>query len=273
MRRPGMPRVDGGRALNLEEEDEKENDRHRRRQQQSQNDPGAKACEATCIFCVGMLFLQVAWILYTYGVQGTMNLLMAPEEPLHGGPRTCSTYMSVSPPAGYNEEVVVLHDAEAGVQRIHYNANGTHRDWAPARGRTGWEAAGVRASVAPPGPHTPSARTRRTAPRCCCASCGLHGARGLTRPPLCAGNLRLVLSNAPARTTHWLFYESPRSGTSSAALMACYVLANDTSLRYGLLHPRETFSQHSGFKARDAAARSAAGQPPPERCSLSPSTR
>jgi hypothetical protein len=124
MRRAGLPAGMPARALNLEEEDEKENDRHRRRQQQSQNDPGAKACEATCVFCVGMLFLQVAWIVYTYGVQGTMNLLMAPEEALRGGPRTCSTYVTSAAPSGYDAEVVVLHDAEAGVQRIHYTANG-----------------------------------------------------------------------------------------------------------------------------------------------------
>jgi hypothetical protein len=122
MRRAGLPMP--ARALNLEEEDEKENDRHRRRQQQSQNDPGAKACEATCVFCVGMLFLQVAWIVYTYGVQGTMNLLMAPEEARRGGPRTCSTYVTAAAPSGFDPEVVVLHDAVAGVQRIHYTANG-----------------------------------------------------------------------------------------------------------------------------------------------------
>ena len=44
--------------LDFEAEDEKENDRHRWRARQSRDDPGAKACEATCIFCVGMLFLQ-----------------------------------------------------------------------------------------------------------------------------------------------------------------------------------------------------------------------
>jgi hypothetical protein len=59
--------------------DEKENDRHRRRQQQSRDDPGAKACEVTCFFCVGLLFLQMGWIVYTYGLSGTVNLLLAPE--------------------------------------------------------------------------------------------------------------------------------------------------------------------------------------------------
>ena len=49
--------------LDFEAEDEKENDRHRWRARQSRDDPGAKACEATCIFCVGMLFLQVGTIL------------------------------------------------------------------------------------------------------------------------------------------------------------------------------------------------------------------
>ena len=128
MRATTAPRApDGGGArggLNLEEEDEKENDRHRWRQQQSQNDPGAKACEATCIFCVGMLFLQVAWILYTYGLAGTMNLLMAPEEPLGSGLRSTSTYLAIKPPAGYGSEVVVAHDGETGVQRLHYMAHG-----------------------------------------------------------------------------------------------------------------------------------------------------
>jgi hypothetical protein len=120
---PGTPACCHARA----QEDEKESDRHRWRQQQSQNDPGAKACEATCIFCVGMLFLQVAWILYTYGVQGTMNLLMAPEEALGGGLRSTSTYLAVSPPPGYGSEVVVLHDAESGLQRTHYTVDGACR--------------------------------------------------------------------------------------------------------------------------------------------------
>ena len=62
--------------------DEKEQDRHRRRQQQSRDDPGAKACEVTCFFCVGLLFLQMGWIVYTYGVSGTVNLLLAPERGL-----------------------------------------------------------------------------------------------------------------------------------------------------------------------------------------------
>ena len=74
-----------------------------------------------------MLFLQVAWILYTYGVQGTMNLLMAPEEPLGTGLRSCSTYLAVSPPRGYGAEVVVLHDAAAGVQRLQYTVDGAWR--------------------------------------------------------------------------------------------------------------------------------------------------
>ena len=128
MRATTMPRPgeSGGArgGLNLEEEDEKENDRHRWRQQQSQNDPGAKACEATCIFCVGMLFLQVAWILYTYGLAGTMNLLMAPEEPLGSGVHSTSTFLAVKPPAGYDNQIVIAHDGAAGVQRLHYTAHG-----------------------------------------------------------------------------------------------------------------------------------------------------
>jgi hypothetical protein len=62
--------------------------------------------------------------------------------------------------------------------------------------------------------------------------------------------------DAQQRTTHWLFYEAARSGSASASLAACYVLANDTSLQYGLLPPRDTFSQHSAFKARARARRS-----------------
>jgi hypothetical protein len=68
-----------------------------------------------------------------------------------------------------------------------------------------------------------------------------------------AGNQRVVLMDAAQRTTHWLFYEAARSGAASASLAACYVLANDTSLQYGLLPPRDTFSQHSAFKARARA--------------------
>ena len=86
-----------------------------------------------------MLFLQVAWILYTYGVQGTMNLLMAPEEALGGGLRSASTYLAVSPPPGYGSEVTVLHDAESGLQRTHYTVDG-----ASGGGRTRTAVATVR---------------------------------------------------------------------------------------------------------------------------------
>ena len=186
MRATPMPRApDGARGLNLEEEDEKESDRHRWRQQQSRDDPGAKACEATCIFCVGMLFLQVAWILYTYGIAGTMNLLMAPEEPLGRGVRGTSTYLAVRPPAGYGSELVVAHDGEAGMQRLHYVA---------------------------------------------------HGAS------------RVVVADARAHTTTWLFYDAPRAGGGPAELAACYVARNDSALRFGLLQPRDSFSLHSAFK-------------------------
>jgi hypothetical protein len=62
------------------------------------------------------------------------------------------------------------------------------------------------------------------------------------------------MSDARTRSTHWLFYDAPRAG-AAAELSACYVLANDTSLRYGTLHPRDSFSQHSAFKARGQAKR------------------
>jgi hypothetical protein len=206
MRPNAMPREGGvARAgLNLEEEDEKENDRHRWRQQQSQNDPGAKACEATCIFCVGMLFLQVAWILYTYGLAGTMNLLMAPEEPLGSGVHSTSTFLVV-PPAGYGSEVVIAHDGEAGVQRLHYTAHGA-----------------------------------------CCAALGVGC--GAERVWLHAGAARVVVSDARSHTTTWLFYEAPRPGGGAAELAACYAAHNDSALRYGSLHPRDSFAQHSAFK-------------------------
>jgi len=100
------------------------------RQQQSADDPGAKACEATCICCVGLLFLQVIWIVYTYGLDGTVSLLMAPEtgRGLHtlSGPAFFA-YSAVSPPAGYDARVLVLHDAAAGLQRVHYSVDGAAR--------------------------------------------------------------------------------------------------------------------------------------------------
>lgn len=55
----GPPAAGEKPGIDFEAEDEKENDHHRWRARQSRDDPGAKACEATCIFCVGMLFLQV----------------------------------------------------------------------------------------------------------------------------------------------------------------------------------------------------------------------
>lgn len=33
------------------------------------------------------------------------------------------------------------------------------------------------------------------------------------------------------------------------ASQACFILRNDTSLRYGLMHPYDTFNTHSAFKA------------------------
>lgn len=56
----GPPPAGEKPGIDFEAEDEKENDHHRWRARQSRDDPGAKACEATCIFCVGMLFLQVS---------------------------------------------------------------------------------------------------------------------------------------------------------------------------------------------------------------------
>jgi hypothetical protein len=252
-----MPR--GEQRLNLEEEDEKEQDRHRWRQQQSQNDPGAKACEATCIFCVGMLFLQVAWIFYTYGVQGTMNLLMAPEVKLGSAPRTCSTYVALAPPTGYGSEVLVLHDAEAGLQRIHYTSHGALQRCCAAALRVGW----ALHFGQPPGMRMRMC-TQRTAAWRTRARVGPHAlaaAQQLRRAAL-AGSLRVVLLDAAQRTTRWLFYEAPAAGTASATLAACYVLANDTTLQFGMLHPRETFSQHSAFLARASVLR----------CSHAPST-
>jgi len=127
-RRATMPRVPPEEppargVLNLELEDEKESDRHRRRQQQSRDDPGAKACEATCVCCVGLLFFQVAWIVYTYGLDGTVGLLMAPEAPLRASGHV-SSYRAASPPPGYGERVVVVQDDAARTQRIHYSTDG-----------------------------------------------------------------------------------------------------------------------------------------------------
>ena len=106
-----------GAALDFEEEDEKENDRHRWRTRQSRDDPGAKACEATCIFCVGMLFVQVAYIVYTYGMQGTLTLLMSPEGSGLPPPRVTVTYaVRGTPPVGYDPQVCASH-CRAGRRR------------------------------------------------------------------------------------------------------------------------------------------------------------
>lgn len=185
---PGLEQAKSPRPpLDFEEEDEKENDRHRWRTRQSRDDPGAKACEATCIFCVGMLFLQVAYIVYTYGLHGTMTLLMSPEGGGLPPPRVVVTYETTGTmPEGYDPQLVIVHDQAAMVQRMHFNEN---------------------------------------------------------------GNVRVVMYNANTHTTNLLFYAPAVEGPESSVLQACYSLHNDTSLRYGLLHPYDTFSQHGAFRA------------------------
>lgn len=129
--RPAPAGTSGSKSvLDLELEDEKENDRHRRRTQQSRDDPGAKACEAMCILCVGLLFLQVAWIVYTHGVDGTVKLLMAPEQPLRHGAVTTHSYKVAGAPEGYSDAVSVTYDA-AGVQTVTFTVAGAWVATAP----------------------------------------------------------------------------------------------------------------------------------------------
>lgn len=116
--------VSSGSVLDLELEDEKENDRHRRRTQQSRDDPGAKACEAMCVLCVGLLFVQVAFIVYSNGLDGTIRLLMAPEQPLRQGPRVHSYRVSGPTPDGYSDAVTVAYNAAKGVQVVHFTVQG-----------------------------------------------------------------------------------------------------------------------------------------------------
>jgi hypothetical protein len=113
-----------GSVLDLELEDEKENDRHRRRTQQSRDDPGAKACEAMCVLCVGLLFFQVAWIVYSNGIDGTLKLLMAPEQPLHHGPAAHAYRVLGARPEGYSDAVTVNYDAAAGLQVVTFTVEG-----------------------------------------------------------------------------------------------------------------------------------------------------
>ena len=119
----GAP-ASSGSVLDLELEDEKENDRHRRRTQQSRDDPGAKACEAMCVLCVGLLFVQVAFIVYSNGLDGTIKLLMAPEQPLRQGPRVKHYRVGGTAPDGYSDAVTVAYNAARGVQVLHYMVAG-----------------------------------------------------------------------------------------------------------------------------------------------------
>jgi hypothetical protein len=123
----GAPPASSGSVLDLELEDEKENDRHRRRTQQSRDDPGAKACEAMCVLCVGLLFVQVAFIVYSNGLDGTIKLLMAPEQPLKQVPRVRSYRVSGAAPDGYSDAVTVAYNAARGVQVIHFTVAGMPR--------------------------------------------------------------------------------------------------------------------------------------------------
>ena len=72
--------------------------------------------------------------------------------------------------------------------------------------------------------------------------------------------MRVVTYNAKTQSTHLLFYTPSTQGSESNTLEACYVLHNDTSLRYGLLHPYDTFSQHSVFKVRPVRSAAARGR-------------
>jgi len=78
---------------------------------------------------VGMLFLQGIWILHSYGLSGTLGLLMAPEQALGAGGRGSSTYLSVAPPKGAGSELVVAYDKEAGLQRLHWSFDGACASW------------------------------------------------------------------------------------------------------------------------------------------------
>ena len=66
----------------------------------------------------------------------------------------------------------------------------------------------------------------------------------------------MVVQDARDRTTTWLAYTAPGAATP----VSCLQLANDSSLAYGVLPPRDTFGKHASFAGLEPGASGSQGE-------------